>query len=73
MREITSRTRRSIGDPIIAIYVELNEPTPCVVSTATRPLEHRQLEAWLCEHPQLQELVQWALELADPDKGGAEC
>jgi len=53
--------------PYIAIFVEADEPTPSVFSTATRPREQRQLDAWLAENPGLAELVERAMELADAE------
>jgi hypothetical protein len=53
--------------PFIAIYVEADEPAPCVFSTAARPREQRQLDAWLAENPALADLVDRAMELADAE------
>ena len=50
---------------MVAIYVEAEEPAPCVLSTATRPSEQRRLRAWLDENPELAELVDRAIKLAD--------
>jgi len=51
--------------PSIAIFVHTGDPEPTIFSTAASRKERRALAAWLSEHPELEDLVERAWELAE--------